>query len=130
MANATGKTKEPPVRVSFDRRIKLEFHGARITSDCGLLAYRELDDAFGLTTIAAWRLAEGRRGRNIRHRDLLPVGPAAAVRVLVVHTGSRASMVAGARRSWSGLRSRAPAARRCAASGVRPPWAECGRTRL
>ena len=70
MANATGEAKQPPVRVSFDRRIKLEFHGARITSDCGLLAYRELDDAFGLTTIAAWRLAEGRRGRNIGHRLL------------------------------------------------------------
>ena len=59
-----------PLRVAFDRRIKLEFHGARITSDGGLLAYRELDDTFGLTTIAALRLAEGRRGKNIRHRLL------------------------------------------------------------
>jgi hypothetical protein len=56
--------------------------------------------------------------------DLLPVGPAAAMRVLVVHSGSGSSMVAGDRRSWSGWRSRSPADRRCAASGVRPPWAE------
>ena len=70
MADATGEGKESPLRVAFDRRIKLEFHGARITSDGGLLAYRELDDTFGLTTIAASRLAEGRRGRNIRHRLL------------------------------------------------------------
>jgi Transposase DDE domain group 1 len=69
MADATGETKEP-LRVAFDRRLKLEFHGARITSDGGLLAYRELDDALGLTATAASALAEGRRGRNIRHRLL------------------------------------------------------------
>src|SRR5687768_9145458 len=37
----TGEAKELPLRPVFDRRIKLEFHGARITSDGGLLAYRE-----------------------------------------------------------------------------------------
>jgi hypothetical protein len=69
MADATGETREP-LRVAFDRRLKLEFHGARITSDAGLLAYRELDDALDLTATAASALAEGRRGRNIRHRLL------------------------------------------------------------
>jgi DDE family transposase len=69
MADATGETKEP-LRVTFDRRLKLEFHGARITSDGGLLAYRELDDALALTATAAALLADGRRGRNTRHRLL------------------------------------------------------------
>src|SRR5688572_28731350 len=69
MADATGETKEP-LRVAFDRRLKLEFQGTRITSDGGLLAYRELDDALGLTAMAASALAEGRRGKNTRHRLL------------------------------------------------------------
>src|SRR3954447_19784006 len=69
MTDATGETKQP-LRVAFDRRLKLEFHGARITSDGGLLAYRELDNVFDLTAMAASTLGEGRRGKNIRHRLL------------------------------------------------------------
>ena len=70
MADATGEAKHLPLRVTFDRRLKLEFYGARITSDGGLLAYRELDDALGLTAMAASLLSENRRGRNTRHRLL------------------------------------------------------------
>src|ERR671938_10973 len=69
MADATGEAREP-LRVVFDRRLKLEFHGARITSDGGLLAYRELDDALGLSVMGVSALAEGRRGKDIRHRLL------------------------------------------------------------
>jgi len=68
MVNAKGESQEPYLRLGFDRRIKLEFHGARISSDGGLLAYRELDDVLGLTDLAASVLGDGRRGRNIRHK--------------------------------------------------------------
>jgi hypothetical protein len=67
MEHPAGESDDGPLRVAFDRRLKLEFHGSRITSDAGLLAYRDLDDALGLTDLAGDVLSECRRGRNTRH---------------------------------------------------------------
>ena len=67
MAHAMGESKQGCLRVDFDRRLKLEFHGSKVTTDAGLLAYRELDASVELTEMVGDVLADSRTGMNGRH---------------------------------------------------------------
>ena len=67
MTNPAGKSNGEEFRLDFDRRLTLQFRGSVVTSDAGLLAYRELDDALGLSETAGERLADARTGKNGRH---------------------------------------------------------------
>ena len=67
-----GESSDTPLKLQFDRRVRLDFRGATITSDAGPLACRELDAALGLTETANDYIHESRTGRNVQHR-LLPL---------------------------------------------------------
>src|SRR5262252_9140956 len=68
MGDPTGEADKGALRLDFDGRLLLQFRGSTITSDAGLLPYRELDDTLGLTDTGANTLADERTGKNGRHR--------------------------------------------------------------
>ena len=53
MCHPEGARETSDVRVGFDRCVRLEFHGSKISSDGGLLLFRELDEVLGLHDIAS-----------------------------------------------------------------------------
>ena len=65
MAHPMGASKVGVPRLDFDRRLKLELHGSKVTSDAGLLPYRDLDDAVGLSEIAGDTLTDTVVGRTV-----------------------------------------------------------------
>ena len=60
-----GDAKVGPVRLSFTPQLRVEFHGATVTSDAGLLLPRELDERLGLSTLIERHLTDPRTGRNL-----------------------------------------------------------------
>jgi hypothetical protein len=67
LENPMGETSKDALRVHFNQKLKLEFHGTKVTSDAGLLAYREIDEALGLTTMSELAFYDNRKGKNTQH---------------------------------------------------------------
>ena len=55
-----GDCQNEDLRVGFDSRVKLKFLGSQVTTDAGLLAYRELDETLGLTEMVQDALEDSR----------------------------------------------------------------------
>ena len=70
MAKPAGESSGEVLRLDFGRRSTLQFRGSVVTSDAGLLAYRELDDALGPSAMAGEKLADARQGRMASGRTL------------------------------------------------------------
>ena len=62
-----GDCQNEDLRVDFDRTLKLKFLGSKVTTDAGLLAYRELDEALRLTETGAESVLDSRLGQNKQH---------------------------------------------------------------
>ena len=74
-----GKRGKRVLRVNFDGELKLEFHGTTISSDAGLLVYRELDETFALTVGIGEMIGETRMGKNIQRSFWANVLPPAVL---------------------------------------------------
>ena len=59
-----GDTKSGPIRPTFNPQLRVEFRGATVTSDAGLLLPRELDDQLGLDALIEHHLSDPRTGHN------------------------------------------------------------------
>ena len=70
MAYPMVESKREGLRGDFDRRLKLEFHGSKITPDTGFLSYRELEAALGLTGLFRKTDFHGSGPRRIGRRSI------------------------------------------------------------
>ena len=62
-----GESKNKCFSVEFNKKLRINFKGAQVTSDGGLVAIREMDEKLGLTEMAEEYLKDSRHGQNIKH---------------------------------------------------------------
>jgi Transposase DDE domain group 1 len=59
-----GESQNQSFQLSFNRFLRVDFQGSRVTSDGGLLLVRELDERLGLSALIAEHITDDRRGKN------------------------------------------------------------------
>src|ERR1700687_4651385 len=61
-----GETQQRPFQLSFNSSLRVDFQGARVTSDGRLVLVRELDERLRLSELVDRHLSDSRRGKNIQ----------------------------------------------------------------
>ena len=81
-AKSVGDAKSGPIRLAFNPQLRVEFRGATVTSDAGLLLTREMDERLGLGALIEQHLADPRTGhhRQFPLADLSDLQPAGRLR--------------------------------------------------
>lgn len=65
--NPLGESKKDEYRVNFSSNIKIYFQGTQLSSNGGLLLYRDLDESLSMTKRIGMHLVDHRTGKNIHH---------------------------------------------------------------
>src|SRR5260370_11677362 len=60
-----GETQKKSFQLSFSSSLRVEFQGARVTSDGGLILVRELDERLGMSALMERHLIDSRRGKTV-----------------------------------------------------------------
>jgi hypothetical protein len=69
-----GERQNRPFQLSFNSSVKVDFQGARVTADGGLILVRELDERLGLSVLIERHLSDSRRGKNVQLPFLICCG--------------------------------------------------------
>ena len=88
-----GESQQQQLSLEFDARVRLEFVGSKITSDAGLLAYRESDGRLGLAKMADQFLTEQRSERNVQHHLRHPESLEPRAPVAITDTQARSRLL-------------------------------------
>ena len=78
-----GETQNRPFQLSFNSWLKVDFQGARVTSDGGLLLVRELDERLGFGQLIERNLTDARNQHAVtadRPRTAVGIQPTGGLR--------------------------------------------------